>query len=103
MAQKSNRFDTRSAEEFGELHYLAGEFSSPFNTDGFIQELMQGLSQYGFDSDHDYIALTGQTIPVALLVGVIMSCYPTARLLLFDARDGGYKDKIVTRPEVSRA
>lgn len=101
MVQKSQRFGTEPAEVWGPVVFLAGEYSSPFNTDGFMEEIVRGLRDKGFDPTKDYIALTGGSIPIALMAGAVLAMYPKVTFLLFDARDGEYRDRVVERPTCS--
>lgn len=98
VAQKSTRFDMKPAEAIGTVEYCTGEFSSPFNAEGMSQEILQTLTEKGFDPEVDFIALTGAVIPVALLTAVALATYPKVRLLMYDARSGSYTERTLPRP-----
>lgn len=102
FAQKSTRFDTKPAEQYGEVVYCTNEFSTPFNAEGFMQEILQTLTGKDFDPEADYIAFTGAVIPVALLSGAVLAAYPKARVLMFDARSGSYTERTLPRPVLPR-
>lgn len=98
FVQKADRFDTSAASEYGEKLYLVSPHVSAFNVDAFVQSMLRSLGEYKFDPATDYIALTGQTICVAFMVGVLLATYGRLRVLLFDARVGKYQERILEKP-----
>jgi len=98
FVQKADRFDTSTASEYGEKLYLVSPHVSAFNVDSFVQALLRSLDEYKYDPATDYIALTGQTICVAFMVGILLARYGRLRVLLFDARVGKYQERILEQP-----
>lgn len=95
---RNSRFDVTPAEEFGRVEYVFDDDSvSPFSQ-SVTDDIARRLRDANFDPERDYIALTGPTIMVSLLVGVAMSSWPSIRTLLFDARKEGYRERSFAAP-----
>lgn len=92
---KTPRFDTQAAEAFGErVFLLSDDYPSPFYSDEIARTFSRILRVHGFVPRLDYVALTGPTIFVALLLGQVMVEHRFARMLLFDARSSSYVERV---------
>jgi len=88
------RFDVTPAESFGEpLFLLKTKNMSPFQSNLIFSIFRSELAQHRFDPTRDFIAMTGPTNFVGLLLLFIGAEYPNARLLLFDARVNEYVER----------
>jgi len=90
----STRFDITSARKFGVPVYLmASSASSPFNPEGFFEELDAEITRIGFDPEGDFIAMTGPAVHMALFVAFMVRRYDALNLLIFDARSSKYRKR----------
>lgn len=91
----STRFDTSSAEDYGIREWLFDREPNPFQTEAFRQEVTDRLVEVEFDPEIDFIALTGGSLQIALLLGFVMQAYKYDEIsvLLFDARIGKYNSR----------
>lgn len=98
FVQGNMRFSTDLAKKFGEVHFFMERGHSPFNTKQVIDELTHRLSADDFDPELDYVALTGPSIAVSLMMLVLGSLYPRIQVLIFDARYEEYRARTIEMP-----
>lgn len=96
--QSSSRFDVEPAKKFGDPVFVLDKTVNPFNPDKVMLEAAAKLRGEAFDPDQDYIGFTGQSILLALFFGLVLTGWPRVRILLFDARDGSYRERTVVSP-----
>lgn len=92
FAAYSDRFDVSDVRRYGEPVYLL-ERQRPHATEvqSIVEILHDRLSEENFDPDVDYVAVTGPTVYVALLVADVLATCEGARLLVFDAPKDRYE------------
>lgn len=95
VVSNADRFDLTPAEKYGEIKFLMRQPSSPFNPEGFMNILAEALSAEVYNPDVDFIAFTGHSLHISLLVGLVMSQFDSVKVLLFDSRSGEYKDRTI--------
>ena len=96
----TGRFNVDSAAQYGEIEYVTlPKGANYFNTDTVMDLLGERLAEY--DPDADFLAVTGQSMLVALGTGLVLADFGRVRLLLFDARTGRYVERTVHHPGFS--
>ena len=99
FAPQDGRFNTESAEAYGEVTHAYPEGVSPFNTDCLTDKLFATVED--FEPDSDFIAMTGNNVVLALAVALTLSSYGRVRLLIFDARTSKYVERTIHDPSWS--
>ena len=98
LAEESRRFDSSSAERYGVLTYLSAERLDPFDTTGIVDLLDRALSEHGFDPSRDYVCMTGNMLVVSIFLSVVLSTSGRVRVLMFDARNSHYCERMIEAP-----
>lgn len=62
-----DRFDLSTAEQHGEIKYLLSPQASPFNPESVIDELHDGLMNFGPD---DFLLLVGNPVLIGLATAI---------------------------------
>lgn len=91
----NDRFNTDNVVGFGDRKYIFRDRRSPFNVDDIIIDVWAKLIEEKFDPENDFIVLTGPMISVAVLLIAISSRYPRFKLLMFDAAQSKYRERII--------
>ena len=97
LAEQNARYDIEPAKVFGEIVYLTDSVN-PFNTQACALQLVEELEREHFNSDKDFICMTGQTITLAIFLAVLVQAFGTVRMLIFDARHGNYRERVTKFP-----
>lgn len=88
------KFNLSAAESFGTLTYLSskatGKSINPFKTGAAIEEICERLAQLEYDPDRDFVAMTGGTLLVTLLVLAVVARHGRVKVLFFDAVNNTY-------------
>lgn len=93
LVERNERYDVSSATTFGEILYLCDRPVNPFNTVGAVELFQERLVQMEYDPEVDYLCMTGQSLTVAMLLGVAVKLYGRVRLLMFHAREREYRER----------
>jgi len=100
IASYNSRFDTpvtRSAlEVYGAIEYLLGNgtpFPSPLRLHEYYTTIKSQLLLVDFDVHADFIALTGSTLQVSLLMSAALTEYGDVSFLVFDAANERYIER----------
>lgn len=98
----SPRFDYSSAEEFGEPVYIfADREVTPFKVDEVLRRIGRKLTQEGYDEARDFIAITGPSALLALFLAFVGGLRVPARLLMFDASIGKYRERVLATSQTA--
>lgn len=92
FAPSDGRFNLSSAENYGKVVHVDLGFGI-FQTDQHHEALC--ATAKAIDPDRDYIAVTGNTLTVALAVSAAMGEHGKVRLLIFDARSSRYVERTI--------
>lgn len=92
FAPKDGRFNLSSAEDYGQVVHVDLGYGI-FQTDQ-LNQAMKATAK-ALDPDRDFIAITGNSLTVALAVSAAMAEYGKVRLLIFDARTSSYVERTV--------
>jgi len=101
VLEDNERFDTRSAEEYGARVFL-NPSSSPFTPEIFMSEVIKALETYHYDPDKDFILMAGPVQALALYIGTVMSEWLPINVLLYHAPSEKYQVKIIGQRISSR-
>jgi hypothetical protein len=93
LAEPNSRYDLSALEVYGPITYISDIKLNPFNTTSCLQIFKAGLKN--FDSTEDYICTTGNMQIVALMLMIAYELFPSFKILLFDARQSNYKERMV--------
>lgn len=99
IAERNPRYDIRAATRYGDVVAITEDRLNPFNTVDFVEQVRNGLSN--FDPDRDYFCMTGQSLTISMALSVLIEMYGHARLLLFDARNSTYSERVFDPGKVS--
>lgn len=94
VAEPNEQYDISSAAERGELVYLSRRVN-PISTADAVRGFTEALDAHKFDPSKDWICLSGKTATLCLLVASIAARYEVLPLLIFDARNGSYVERII--------
>jgi len=87
-----------AAEEFGEIIFISKPHKfNLFNIDDIIQRTKSKLKEIEYDTNEDFICLSGNAQKTAIFLGAVISIIGANlefALLLFDAREAKYKKRI---------
>lgn len=92
LAAKNSRFDLTALEPYGEIQYFASSLN-PFNTEHCLQVFKDGFES--FNSDEDYICMTGNLLLVSMMMTIAYSEFETFKILMFDAGSSNYRERII--------
>lgn len=95
----NNRFDIEQAKVFGDIVYLSKVHIPPFLIERTSDAMLAGIKREKFDPDNDFLALTGNSITLALCLATFAVQFPKIKILLFDATTSMYCPKIYERPQ----
>ena len=95
---QKTKFDLTNAEKYGEVCYVLDHDVSPFNPSEAVLEIGKQLKLKKFNPEVDYIGFTGQSILLAYMFALCFAGYGEVRVLLYDARTGEYRDRVVPNP-----
>lgn len=100
LVQAETRFDSSKVEEFGTRVYLIGDDcrATIFNPDALVREMAAKLAENEYDPHRDFIALTGPSVSIALLLATAVARHPVVQVLIFDAKAEVYKARLVSVP-----
>lgn len=98
IVEKSTKYNVAAAESFGTIVYLSDKALHPFDVDMNVKVIAEALELHRYDSEVDYICFTGNSILLGLLMGVVMCQTEEAKVLLFDARESRYKERLFKDP-----
>lgn len=94
------RFDISPAEVHGSVVYLfeSTKDINPFEGQAALGDIVSRLSEMEFNPETDKLAMTGPLPTVAMLVlaAHIMAPDDAVTILVFDARDGSYRQRKLT-------
>ena len=102
LAEPNGRFDLSSAESFGVIEYLSSRRLDPFNTDTTVDFIKNRLQEVDFDLEVDFICMTGNSLILALMLSTAISSYYSVKLLMFDAKNSAYRERIMISPCLGR-
>ena len=95
LIEENPRYDLTPLSAFGLVEYLCKEREcSPFQTVRSTELIRQRLEQAVFNSEIDFICMTGQNLKIAMLLAVAANDYGAVRLLMFDAASHTYKERL---------
>ena len=88
----NDRFDLSKAAEHGEVVYLLDRRTVPnvFDPIGIAKAASQRFIEERYDPSVDYVALTGATVTVALVLAVALEMHGPVKILIFDAANERY-------------
>jgi len=96
FAAPSTRFNMSAAEPFGDIEFLMdGDVVNAFRTDDLVKRVHSELDELNFNPETDFFGITGATATVAIVFGVMLAKYKRVRVLLFDAVNDGYVERVV--------
>jgi len=94
IAEPSERYDLKPAEEYGEITFLSTHGFNPFDTEFVIEKITAALETAEYNPKEDFICLTGQSLLISMFLGVVAALYDDPiRILLFDARKSVYRER----------
>ena len=102
LPEPNGRFDLSTAEIFGVIEYLSERRLDPFNTDTTVDFFKSRLQEVNFDPEIDFICMTGNSLILALMLSVVVSSYYSVKLLMFDAKNSAYRERIIISPCLGR-
>tara|TARA_R100000687_G_C6318832_1_gene104017 strand:- start:143 stop:493 length:351 start_codon:yes stop_codon:yes gene_type:complete len=88
------RFNTQNAEEYGARIFLEPK-ATPFTPIEFMEEVVEYLDKYLYDSEKDYILFAGPVQALALYIGTVMAEYAPVNILLYHAPSEKYQAKTI--------
>lgn len=97
LAEPADRYDLTPLLGFGDITYVFPNGAPVMNPDDGMQRIQEFLNT-NFDPEKDYIVFTGNLIAVSWVFGAALAGFQQVRTLVFDARMGLYKERIVTSP-----
>jgi len=92
---RSTKFDLSPAEEYGQIRFFLPFPINPFDTDLVVAKLSDAILAEGFDPEQDYIGMTGQTLIISLMTGIVFSMCNKVSLLFFDANVSKYRVRVI--------
>jgi hypothetical protein len=99
LVEQNPRFDLSDASRFGEVEYLSPVSINPLNTQQAFDWLTERFLNCDFDSDRDFLCMTGQGIMLSIALSAALLLFPSLNLLVFDARSSKYVERQITRTE----
>jgi hypothetical protein len=98
---KNPKFNTASLEKFGKVAFIFNKSwtMSPLRPAASLKAMRRALESQKFDPFTDYIVLTGPFHTINLLIWALARAYEPIRVLMFDARNDGYVEHVLTEDE----
>ena len=93
LAEPNNRYDLSALEAYGPVQFISDVKLNPFNTVSCLQMFKSGLKD--FNPTEDFICTTGNMQIVSLMLMIAYSLFPSFKILLFDARQSNYKERMI--------
>lgn len=94
-----SRFDTSPASAHGQVHTLfrTTKDVNAFGGQATFDKIIEKLEKLDYDAETDMVALSGPVAAVTMLVLAAseLSDRGEVKLLVFDARDGSYRARVV--------
>jgi hypothetical protein len=90
-----DRYNLDGLRAFGDVKFLYGENErkpSIYNATQFASSVAMRLSDVGYNSEHDYLALIGRQIEVGLMFYVLGLLVGNAKIIFFDASKAEYSE-----------
>jgi len=94
VPEPNHRYDFKKAAVYGEVVFLYEEAQNPFRDD-LLAEFVTRLEELGFDPEEDSLCMTGQNLILAQLLAAVLAKFGKVRTLMFDARVGDYRLKML--------
>ena len=94
LVEPNKRYPLDALEPYGELVYASPRPMNPFDVHNCLTQIRKGLKD--FDPMDDYICLTGRVQTVAFFLAAAHEKFGTIRVLMFDAVNSNYRERIVT-------
>ena len=98
LEQPKANIDISHAGTFGPITYVFGpkdRRSSVFNVGDYIGDVISSLKRNKFDPNEDFFCLAGSTNPLSLALAGMLEEYSNLKLLIFNASEGRYVEKIL--------
>ncbi len=91
----TQRYDISGAKEFGEIIYISNrERFEDFEELGAL--ILQRLHEESFDPDVDYVAMTGSSVLIPILLGVVLAEYGKVKMLTYSFPKKNYLEREVS-------
>ncbi len=90
VPERSHRYDTSDAAQFGEINYLLSEVKV-FDLDRCTTSLTTAFKDAQFNPNVDTICMTGPALLIAYTLATAALLYGTVHILLYDASKSTYK------------
>jgi hypothetical protein len=99
--KESWRFDVSDAERFGTVVSLFGKAGSMsiMHTDKIVKETLKRLDDLEYDHEKDYIVMTGDTVLLSMVIGIVLSHYGSALLLIYSSTNASYRPRRINLDE----
>lgn len=97
---QKDKYNVASAKEFGEIRWIVqgeGKELDPFDTAFTMQCILQSLHTQEYHPDTDFIALTGPSSLIALLLATVVYGWSKANVLVFDPSTSRYRSRRITK------
>ncbi len=94
LVEPYTKFNLRTAEAFGELTYLSPNRLDPFDPGNAVYHILVGLKN--FNPEEDYLCITGNVVAVAYMVAVALEKFKTLNILVFDATNSNYRERVLS-------
>lgn len=81
------RQNVEEAKEFGAIDFIFprdAEHASIWKGEEFTADILQRLDELRFDPDADYIAVTGNMVPLTTLIAAVAATWGQFRVLCWD-------------------
>lgn len=98
LLEPLRNLNVASAQQFGNVQYILPEDcerTSIWRTEEFARQIIDKLYSLHYVPSEDYIAVTGQIVPLAIMIAAIANEWGCFRALLFSATDHSYVERML--------
>lgn len=94
----SSKHDLTAAEKFGIVRVVISGIANPFDLPLLGGQITDALAEFKPD---DYLLLAGNLVVNVMAVAHLLAKLPKIKLLIFNAKERVYYDRVITREDIN--